>query len=237
MFLSLCLSQPRLGRVLNRLFDPIAADEVAHRVQEEGATIGVFLHGPLCPAVPNVLRSRGCDVIRVVAPLTHGMRISSSSQPLRDFFGESPDILVADNTTLSIGPLLRHLKDGRSVYVALDNIIHVRDVETGDLSKPKAQAEVEMLGHRFPRNDMPAWLAARSGRPMVLWTTHGSEAGVVIKASPAIAPDPALPMEQRIAALSETLYKYAEAAILAHPEAWRYWTHINLMTVDQPAPG
>jgi hypothetical protein len=233
-YLSLCLSQPRLGRMINRLFDPIAADAVAGRIRDEGATVGVFLHGPLCPAVPNVLRSRACEVVRVVAPMTHGINVSPRSGSLRAFFGEPDEMLVTDSARLAIGPLLRHLKSGHSVYVALDNIIHNVDTTTGEMSKPAHAAEIEMLGLRFPRNDMPAWLAVRSGRPAVLWTTRASDAGFVLSASPAIYPNADLPVEQRVKDVSRQLYRYAEAAILDHPQDWRYWPHIAMMTVDAP---
>ena len=236
MYLTICLTPPRLDRVVNHLFDHRAADEVAARVRSEGATVAAFLRGPLCPAVPNVLRTRGNEVVRVVAPLSHGVNISRGAGRLVDFFGESPPKLVIDTAPLFTAELLRHLKEGRSVYVGLDNIQHVYDPKTGILTKPKAMAEVEMLGYRFPRNDYPAWLAARSGRPLVLWTTHDSSAGCVIKASPPIYPDASLPMTDRVAELSRALYRYAEAAIREHADDWRYWQHINLMTVDEPAP-
>ncbi len=236
MYLTICLKPQRLGKVVNRLFDSAAVDEVAARLNAEGPTVAAFLRGPLCPAVPNVLRTRGCEIVRIVPPLSHGANISRQSGRLVDFFGESPQMLVPDTGPLFTGTLLRHLKEGRSVYVGLDNILHVRDPQTGTLSKPKAMAEVEVLGFRLPRNDGPAWLAARSGRPLVLWTTHNSTAGCVITASPPLYPDDSLPMADRVVELSKALYRYAEAAIHEHADDWRYMAHIDLMTVDRPAP-
>jgi hypothetical protein len=237
MYLTLCLPPERVGKVINRLFDRAAADEVADRVKAEGPTVAAFLRGPLCPAVPNVLRARGLEVVRIVPPLSHGVFVSRQSGQLVDFFGETPQMLVRDTGRLFAGELLRHLQEGRSVYVGLDNILHVRDPKTGTLSKPQVTAVVEMLGRRFPRNDFPAMLATRSGRPLVLWTTHDSAAGCVISASPPLYPDSSLPMADRIAELSKALYRYAEAAIHEHADDWRYFAHINLMTVDQPPPG
>src|SRR4029077_11310219 len=112
-----------------------------------------------------------------------------------------------------------HLKSGRSVYVALDV----------PASERKPAAEVKMLGHAFPRNDWPAWLAMRSGRPLALWTTHSTPAGVVITASPTLYPDPSLPIGMRVADLSERLYALAEAAILEHPEAWTFLGYLHLL--------
>jgi hypothetical protein len=166
--------------------------------------------------------------------MTHGIYLSESSGPLSNFFGDAPQMAVADNDSLvATGTLLRNLKAGRSVYIALDNIIHVRDHKTGELRKPKTEIEVEMLGLRFPRNDGPAWLAVRSGRPLALWTTHCSPSGVVVlTGSQLIQQDLSLPIEERVAAMSQRLYACAEVAIRAHPEAWRYWSYLNLMTVN-----
>ncbi len=236
MYLTICLTPQRVGKVVNRLFDRAAADEVTARVRSDGPVVAAFLRGPLNPAVPCVLRTRACEIVRVVPPLSHGVYVSRRSAPLVDFFGESSQMLVVDTAPLFSAALLRHLKEGRSVYVGLDNILHVRDPKTGVLRKPKGMPEVDMLGFRFPRNDFPAWLAARSGRPLVLWTTHDSAAGCVISASPPIYPDASLPMANRVAELSRAVYRLAEAAIREHSDDWRYRAHINLLTVDQPAP-
>jgi hypothetical protein len=171
--------------------------------------------------------------------LTHGINLREASGPLSNFFGDPPQMTVPDNVPLvAAKALLGHLKAGRSVYVALDNIMHVMDPMSGENHKPKPLAEVEMLGHRFPRNDGPAWLAARTRHPLALWTTHCTRSGrVVITASPLVYPDPSLPIDRRVEAMSLQLYAYAEAAILEHPEAWRYWSHLSLMTVEEESAG
>jgi hypothetical protein len=255
MYLSVSLSPAKLNRLVDRLFDRHSADDVAAQIRTAGATVGVWLHGPFCTAVPNALRGRGLDVVRVVRPLTHGINVSASSGPLRGFFGDSSETTIGEADQLGLelvqqpsevdrmrmvaairsqSALLRHLRDGRSVYVGLDYIENVVDPATGEVRKPRQAAEVEMLGRRFLRNDGPAWLAVRSGRPLALWTTHYARSGaVVITGSALLYSDPSLPVEARVAALSRRLYECAEAAILEHPEAWRYWNQLSLLTVER----
>jgi lipid A biosynthesis acyltransferase len=218
-YLSVNLSSRRLRLLVDGLFDRASADDLAARLRATRPTVGVFLHGPLSAAVPNALRSREVAVTRVVAPMTHGMNVGGSSGPLGDFFGEGPEMRVDETDLNASGDLLRHLKAGRSVYVALDR-------QTATTRGPR----IDMLGRRFFRNDGPAWLAVRSGCPVALWTTHWSPTGVVITASASIYPDPSLPVKLRVAALSERLYAEAEAAIRKHPEAWTCW--IDLSHID-----
>jgi hypothetical protein len=222
MYLSTILSVERLGQVIERVFDRNSAGDLAGRLDAAGATIGVFLHGPLCVAVPNLLRTRGQEMVRVVVPRTHGINISELSRPLQDFFGDSPEQALDMTDHSTPGALLRHLEAGRSVYVALDELARGR----------RPAAVIEMLGQRFPRNDGPAWLAVRSGRPVALCTTHCSRSGITITASPVVYPDLSLPVELRVAALSERLYAYAESAIRAHPEAWGCWNYLDLVKGD-----
>jgi hypothetical protein len=216
MYLMVGLSPGRLRRLVERLFDNDSADDLAVRLEATGATVAVFLHGPLCVAVPNALRMRGRDVVRAVVPLSHGNNVSERSGPLGDFFGDPPDMAVDVTDANGSGALLRHLKAGRSVYLAMDG--------PGNARKPSM---IEILGHSLPRNDWPAWLAVRSGRPLALWTSYNSPSGVVIDASPSLHPDPSLPIELRVAALSERLYAYAEAVIRQRPEAWTGWSFFS----------
>jgi hypothetical protein len=233
MFVSVTLQPRRLNRLVDRLFDRESVDRLVSGLDESGATVGVFLHGPMCAAVPNALRLRGRQVTRVVVPWTHGMFVSPSSGHMGDFFGDPQDAFVAEvDPRVTPGHLLRHLKAGRSVYVTLDAIMHVRDSVTGELHKPRAAAEIDLLGRRFLRNDGPAWLSVLSGRPLALWTTFYSSTGVVLQSSQLLHPDPALRTEDRVAALSRRLYACAEVAIREHPEAWRYWGLLDLITVD-----
>ena len=234
MFLSTNLPPDRLNRFVDRLFDRESVDRFVRSLEVTGGTVGAFIHGPLCAAVPNAVRVRGQRIVRVIVPWTHGMFVSSASGPMRDFFGDSPEMVVAEQTDrkLTPGPLLRHLKAGRNVYLALDAIAHVRDSVTGELRKPRPDAEIDLLGHRIPRNDGPAWLAVLSGRPLALWSTYYSSNGVVLVSSPPLYPDLSLRTEERVEALSLRLYACAEAAIREHPEAWRYWSLLDLITVD-----
>lgn len=224
MYVSTVLSRKRLRDLVNRLFDQDSARVMAGYLEAGGATVGAFLHGPVCVAVPNALRSHGREVIRIVNPWAHGIYVSQFSGLLGDFFGDSPDMAVALTEHLASGALLRHLKAGHSVYVALDQAAR----------NARPTANIEILGHTVPRNDGPAWLAVRSERPLALWTTHSSPSGLVLTAYAPIYPDPSLPVELRVAAMSEQLYADAEAAIRAHPEAWSGWSHLNLLKRSRP---
>lgn len=216
-YVSVAIPSRRLERLVDRLFEADSLRELAVRLKESGPVVGVFLHGPLCVALPNALRNRGQEVVRVIVPRTHGVNVSASSGRLRDFFGESAEMTVEENDPNASGALLRHLKAGRNVYVALDRLAEGRT------------AKIEILGHWLARNDAPAWLAVHSRRPVMLWTTHSTRRGVVVTASPLIHPDPTLPLERRVATVSERLYAHAEAAIREHPEAWTCWTYPNLI--------
>lgn len=218
-YVGIALAGRRLERLVDCLFDRQSLDELAQNLEAAGPVIGVYLHGPMCVAVPNALRARGLDVVRVVAPSTHGINVEESSGRLGHFFGDSYENTVDESDPNASGALLRHIKAGRSVHLALDKL-------PGEGGKgPK----VEMLGHCLARNDGPAWLAVMSGRPAALWTTHNSPNGVVITSSPLLHPDTLLPPKLRVADLSERLYACAEASIREHPEAWTCWTYPNLL--------
>lgn len=210
-FLTLALPAERLTRLVERLFDFRAVDRLADQVQVSGPAIGVFLHGTLSMAVPNSLRARNQQTVRAVVSWQHGMNVSERSGPLAFFLGDPPEMAVDVANPLDTALLLRHLKAGRCVFLGLD---------TWGRS---TTGKVELLGHTVPRNDGPAWLAVRSGRPLALWTTHPSRSGVVVTASPLVYPDPSLPVAARVEDVSIRLYGYAEAAIREHPEGWMGW--------------
>ncbi len=215
MYLSTVLTLGRLGRLSDKLFDRVSAESLAVSLVRIGPAIQVFLHSPLCIAVPNLLRTRGVEVVRVVVGEAHGVNVSGKVGAL-NYFGDAPEDTVDVTNPLASGPLLRHLRAGRSVAMALDRVAGER----------QAAAEVELVGHSFPRNDGPAWLAVRSGRPLVFWHTYSSPAGVIISARPPLHPNPSLPLDQRVADLSLQLYACAEAAIRDHPEAWSGWAYM-----------
>jgi hypothetical protein len=225
-YLSVTLAPKQLSRLVDRLFDRDSADDLANRVRSTGPVVGVFLHGPLFVPIPHMLRNRGLEVVRVVVPRTHGLNVSESSGPLGRFFGESTGDSVEETDPNSSIALLRHLKAGRNVYVALDKLL-------GEATK-LITAEIEWLGHCVARNDGPAWLAVRSGRPLILWTAHNSPSGVVITASPHLYPDSSLIAADRVADLSTRLYALAEAAIRERPEAWACWTYPSIFA-PQPS--
>jgi lauroyl/myristoyl acyltransferase len=218
MYLGPAVQAARLGSLVERLVDAGSADRLARQVEETGATIGVFLHSGLCAVVPNALRRRGVKVIRAAVPEWHGVYLSSKSGAMRDYWGDPPETTVAVSDPLATAQLVRHLKAGSSVYIALDRMAFDR--------RP---ATIELLGHSFPRNDGPAWLAVRSGRPVSLWSTYDSPSGLVVSASPPFYADSSLPPEERVAAVSEHLYGLAEKAIRAHPESWAGWSYLSLI--------
>ena len=222
-YVSVAIPARRLDRLVNRLFDRDSLEDLAVRLEAAGPVVAVFLHGPLCTAVPNALRARGHDVIRVVVSPTHGINLAQRSGRLGGFFGDSSNMAVEENDPNASGALLRHLKAGRSVYVALDKL-------AGD----GKTARVEMVGRDFARNDGPAWLAVQSRRALAFLTTHNSRHGVVIAAPPLLYPDPSLPVERRVSALSQRLYAYAEAAIREHPAAWTAWSDLSLLEGRRP---
>jgi hypothetical protein len=215
-YLSVNLPSERLDRLIDRLFEGGAADEIVDGINSAGPTVGVFLHGPLCAAVPNALRRRGVAIVRAVAGRWHGINVSAKSGRLSDFFGDSADMNVELADPLATAALVRHLEAGHSVNVALDRSAGQRKT-----------AKVEMLGRTFARNDGPAWLAVRSGRPVALWTTHWSAGGVVISSSPLCYPDLSLPAEARVADLSQQLYSFADAAIRQRPGCWACWSYLS----------
>jgi lauroyl/myristoyl acyltransferase len=218
-YLSATLGPPRLAQLAERLFDRGSADRLSASLHRNGPVVGVFLHGPLCVAVPNILRNRGHEVVRTITGHSHGTNVSERSGPLLRFFGDPPEKAVEVNHALATAELVRHLKAGRSVHIALEIVPGQRN-----------SGNIMMLGNRFQRNDGPAWLAVRSGRPVTLWTTHRSRSRLVIQGSAPLYPDPALPVERRVAELSERLYQEAETAIREHPDAWGGWGYLSLIS-------
>jgi len=214
-YLSLALPPGPLAKLIDRLFDSKSLDDLAIRLRSTGPVVAAFLHGPLVASVPNALRNRGVEVVRVVVPDTHGLNVSKDSDPLGNLFGDPLDAAVDESDRNASLDLLRHLKSGRHVHLALDRVTERPTIYR--------RADIEFLGQFMPRNDGPAWLAVSSGRPLMLWTTHNSPSGVVISASPLLYPDSSLPAAARVADLSRRLYVDAEAAIREHPEAWMGW--------------
>jgi hypothetical protein len=94
MYLGTVLTPAQLSRLVEHLFDRASVDELSGRLQATGPTVGVFLHSPLCVAVPNVLRNRGHEVIRVLITRASGINVSQRASPLRDFYGESTELSV-----------------------------------------------------------------------------------------------------------------------------------------------
>jgi hypothetical protein len=228
-YLSLTLPPERLPRLVGQLFDQGSIEEFARLMRLAGPAVGVFLHGPLIAAVPNAMRSRGVDVVRVVVSSTHGMNVSKDTPSLGGFFGEVEGATVDESDRGAPINLLRHLKAGRSVYVALDKLL-------GQATR-SAVAEVGWLGQQVPRNDAPAWLAVRSGCPVVLCTTHNSPTGVVITASPPLYPGSSGPAGTRVAELSIRLHALAEAAVRERPEAWACWTYAGVFSSGAASGG
>jgi Bacterial lipid A biosynthesis acyltransferase len=220
LYLSIVLPRARVDDLVRRLVDQGSADAAAARLESDGPAVCVFLHGPLVVAVPNALRRRGQAVVRAVTGGSHGTYVSRHSGTLGEFFGDSAAMAVEVVDAVASAELLRHLRAGRSVYVALERS-HAR----------RAGAEIELVGHRFPRNDGPAWLAVRSGRPIILLTTRGSRDTVIVHASDSLRPDSTLPVDARVADLSARLYAQAEAMIGVHPEAWPLWGYLDFITV------
>jgi lauroyl/myristoyl acyltransferase len=218
IYLSAVMPPERVVRLVDHLVDRGAADELARRLHVSGATVGVFLHGPFCVAVPHALRARRVEVVRTITGYSHGANVGASAGPLSGFFGDPVEMAVEVADPLATAALVRHLNAGRSVYIALETVAGTRKA-----------AAVQMLGQSFSRNDGPAWLAVRSGRPLAMWTTHRSHSGVVVTASPLMYPDLALPVGHRVAALSARLYECAEAAVRQHPEAWGGWGYLDLI--------
>jgi lauroyl/myristoyl acyltransferase len=220
MYLSVGLLPRRRALLVNRLFERDSVDGLVARLESSGPTIGVYLHGPLCVALPMVLHTRGQVVVRSLIPRTHGTKVCERSGPLEDFFGEPREVGVDVTRPDASGAMLRHLKAGRSLYLGLDE----------SPLEGRVGPEIGMLGQRWTRNDWPAWIAVRSGRPLALWTTHDSPAGIVVTSSPLLYPDPSLPLERRVAELSTRLYGHAEVAIRNHPEDWTGWGYLSFLT-------
>lgn len=215
-YLTLAISPKRLGRVLDRLVDRDSFEDLAHRLRKNGPAVVVFLHEPLTVALPNALRSRGVDMIRTIRARAHGAMVSQRSK-FSHYFGDPPENVVNVDDPLVTGIMLRHLKAGRSVYIALDRV-----------ASGKTAADVEMVGHRIPRNDGPAWLAVRTGRPLVFVSSHLTPSRTVrIRTYPTLCPDASLVTELRVSDLSERLYAYADCAVREHPEGWSGWAYLS----------
>jgi hypothetical protein len=218
LFLSLVMPRDRFLALVDRLVDRESMAAEAERLAATGGAVGVFLHTPLIVSVPHALRVRGVAVVRTVTGNSHGLNVSAKSGPMVDFFGDPTEMVVEVHDGLDSATLVRHLKAGRVVQIALETVAPGRQ-----------GARVNLMGHVVARNDGPAWLAVRSGCPLTLWTTRRTSTGAALESSSLLYPDPAIPAGLRVAELSERLYRKAEDAIRRHPSEWGGWGFLDLI--------
>ena len=228
LYMTIALSPARLERFVSRVFDAAGVADLASRLRAEGPAVITYMHGPLSPALPNALRALGVHVVRTTKGDAHGVNVSDKAGPLSSFFAETPDMAVDLADENAAQAMLQHLGRDHSIYISLDKV-----------ASPRATAEIGLLGQRFSRNDEPAWLAVRSGRPVILVNTFYSGRKIGIDVYPTLYPQPGEQPEADVERISTRLYQYGESALRAHPESWACWTYMSRvqgLRVQEPPP-
>lgn len=128
--------------------------------------------------------------------------------------------ILPTHSTMTMRTLARHLAGGGVVHILFD----ARPEQSGGET-----ATVSFLGHTLRRVDGPAWLAVRSGKPIVFAGVYRAGSQVGYDMSPQLWADQALTRSEQIRDLSERLYAEAEAFVRRHPEAWMGWSYLPML--------
>ena len=131
--------------------------------------------------------------------------------------------ILPTHSTMTMRTLARHLAGSGIVHILFDAVPE----QSGGESET-----VSFLGHTLRRVDGPAWLAVRTGKPIVFAGVYRTGSQVGYDVSPLLRADQTLTRSEQISDLSERLYAEAEAFVRRHPEAWMGWSYLPMLLAE-----
>lgn len=217
-FLYLCILLPaeRFTQFLSQVIDVAGFEAMWRHVAQGGVVAG--LHSDLFWGAPIYLRTRGVPVSSIADMFGLGVALASDLDIRSTFPALFPNMI--DSRGVMTGKeLLKRLRGGEVIMAAFDAPPQ-REV------MGEVMPTIAFLGHSVRRFDGPAWLAVRSGKPLILVDMHRRGKRTVLDVM-ALERDGSLPAREQIAALTEQMYTQSEAFIRAHPESWMVWSYFH----------
>lgn len=218
-FIYLCALLPaeRFKRFLPRVIDVAEFEVMWRHVARDGAVIA-GVHSDLFFGVPIYLRARGMPVACVADLFGLGIALASDADIRRTFPPLFPD-MIDSRGSMTGKDLLTRLRGREAIMVAFDAPPQ-REALGG------AMPTVAFLAHSVRRFDGAAWMAVRSGKPLIFVGTYRRGKRTVPQVT-LLQPDTARPVRERVAALTTHLYALGEMFIRAHPESWMVWSYFH----------
>ncbi|MGZ3666858.1 MAG: LpxL/LpxP family acyltransferase [Ktedonobacterales bacterium] len=218
-FLYLCgvLPPERFTRFLRYVIDAVGFEEMWGHVAQSGAVVA-GIHSDLYFGVPIYLRTRGMAVSCVADVFGLGVKLASNEDIGRSFPLLFPD-MIDSRGAMAGKELLARLREGGVVTSAFDA---PPQRETLGETMPT----IAFLGHTVRRFDGAAWLAVRSGKPLIFVGTYRRGKRTILQVT-RVQPDMTLSVRERVAALTAQLYALGEAFIREHPESWMVWSYFH----------
>ncbi|HEX8035167.1 MAG TPA: hypothetical protein VF510_15035, partial [Ktedonobacterales bacterium] len=218
-FVYLCavLSPERFMRLMSRVIDVAGFEDMWGQVAQSGAVLAC-VHSDLFFAISNYLKARGVSVSSVADSFVLGVALGSDRDIRLSFPALFPEML--DSRGAMVGKdLLARLRGGGVALVAFD-------APPQREALGEAMPTIAFLGHSVRRFDGAAWLAVRSGKPLIFVGTYRRGKRTVLQVT-RVPPDMSLSFRERVAALTAHLYALGEAFIREHPESWMVWSYFH----------
>jgi lauroyl/myristoyl acyltransferase len=217
-YLLYVLTPRQLADLLRAMLDVRGLEHIRRALDERQGAIVVGLHWHLFFAGVFYASTMG-PVVQLSA-----LGLDEQSLAAEETFAATPFAEPVDSESpLVIRTLVRRLRAGKIVMLTIDVGLPAgseRQVET-----------IKFLHHDVPRYDTAAWLSVHTGRPIILAHPARKDGRLAVGFSPPILTPEAGTADERVRALSERLYAYADRQVREHPEAWLGWTSLGWLAV------
>lgn len=217
IFLCGLLPPERWERLLTRIVDVASFEVMRRQVAQSGAVLA-SVHSDLFFALPIYLRAQGVPVSCVADMFGLGVALASDLDIRLTFPALFPE-MIDSRGAMSGRDLLRRLGGGEVVAVAFDAPPQ-REAAGEDMST------ISFLGRSVRRFDGAAWLAVRSGKPLIVVGTHRRGKRTLAQVT-LLRPDSTRPPKEQVVALTTHMYALGEAFIREYPESWMAWSYFH----------
>ena len=217
MYLALVLAPERLYRLTAMLFDAESFRELERTLRDTGGGVVTSLHTGLYTGVIPLLGASGWASAVLADTTSLGANVGDDTPPALEVYGRYATILNS-HSSMAGKALLARLCAGQLALLAFD-------APAQDVVAAATLPCIGFMGRPMYRFDGPAWLAARSGKPLVFEATYQRGGKTVISVWPPLYANPDLPRRAQIEDLTARLYATAEAFLRQHPEAWMAWSY------------